>query len=434
VGRAAGLVLACALALACAPEGGPERANVVLLLADDLGWGDLGATGAPDLRTPELDSLARDGALFTDAYAASPVCSPTRAALLTGLYPQRLGHRFEDFLRSGSQGLDPARVVGLAERLRRAGYRTACYGKWNLENRRSRRRWTPNAHGFEHWFGAFYNHDRLSHRGNTSGEPDLFEDGRPVVREGYTDLLLADHAVAFIERTAGEPFFLYVPWLLVHYPLQVPDGRAPPLDPRATYARMVELLDLQVGRILAALRAAGVEGETLVVFTSDNGGHQAARNAPWSGHKGSLAEGGIRVPLLLRWPGRIPPGRRIATPVVTMDLTATILAAAGLSDEIRGLDGIDLLPWLAGAAARPERALFWRKRRFLPKQGIDLVEARATRQGEWKLLLEGESERLFRLADDPGERRDLAAREPERLARLRERLAEWEREVEPATP
>jgi arylsulfatase A-like enzyme len=387
------------------------------------------------MKTPEIDSLAREGTFFTDAYAASPLCSPTRAALLTGLYPGRLGHRFEDFFRGRSRGLDPARVVTVAERLRRAGYRTACYGKWNLESRASRRAWTPNAHGFEHWFGVFYNHDRFTHRGSASGEPDLFEDGRPVEREGYTDRLLADHAVAFIERTAGEPFFLYVPWLLVHYPLQVPEGARPePRSDRETYARMVELLDREVGRILAALRDAGVERETLVLFTSDNGGHQTARNAPWSGHKGSLAEGGIRVPLVLRWPGRVPAARRVATPVVTMDLAATIVAAAGLPEEGSGKDGIDLLALLSGAFPPPERALFWRKRRFLPKRGIDQVEARAVRDGEWKLRVEGGRESLFRLASDPGELRDLAAHEPERLARLRERLAAWERDVEASSP
>jgi len=426
------LALAVLFALACgpAPRAGPP--NLVVLLADDLGWGDLGVHGAPDVATPELDRLSASGARFSDAYAASPVCSPTRAALLTGLYPQRLGHHFEDLLRSGASGIDPRRFPTLAERLRRAGYRTACFGKWNVEGRGDVRRWLPNDHGFERWFGALYNHDYFTHRSVRSGKPDLYQDGRPVELEGHTDRLLADHAVRFIEEHADEPFFLYVPWLLVHGPLQAPDDPTiRPIDDRGTHAKMVEYLDLQVGRILAALREAGLERQTLVIFTSDNGGHFSARNAPFSGLKRTLAEGGIRVPLMLRWPGVIPPARSIDAPVVTMDLTATLLTAAGLADEARGLDGIDLLPLATGAGTAAPRALFWRKRSVFPSRGIDAIEARSVREGEWKLLVDAAGERLYRLTDDPGETRDLSHAERSRLERLRGLLSRWERDVEP---
>jgi arylsulfatase A-like enzyme len=265
-----------------------------------------------------------------------------------------------------------------------------------------------------------------------SGEPDLFEDGRPVEVLGYTDGLLAERAVRFIERTAaaGEPFFLYVPWLLPHYPLQSPDDPAiAPVGDRPTYAAMVEYLDAQVGRILEALRDAGVERDTLVVFTSDNGGHPTARNVPFGGGKRDLHEGGIRVPLFLRWPGVIPEGVRISAPVVTMDLGVTILAAAGLGSEAAGMDGVDLLPWLTGTAEPAPRPLFWRLRRVAPRRGVDEVRARAVREDGWKLLVGDDGARLYHLPEDPGERRDLAAQEPERVARLRERLAAWEREV-----
>jgi len=430
--------LAAGLALACAPERREpaERPSFVVLLADDLGYGDLGSTGVPDLQTPVLDRLASEGASFTDAYAASPVCSPTRVALLTGLYPQRLGHAFEDFLSVGSAGLDPARVTTLAERLRRAGYRTACYGKWNVEgHRRHGPLFFPNAHGFEHWFGTRRNHDYFTHRSLWNGEPDLYEDGRPVEVEGYTDRLLADRAVEFIESAAdsGEPFLLYLPWLLPHYPLQAPDDRRiAPIGDRATYAKMVEFLDLQVGRILDALRDAGIERDTLVVFTSDNGGHTTARNAPLRGGKQGLTEGGIRVPLFLRWPGVIPAGERVSAPAITMDLPVTILTAAGLAAEAQGMDGVDLLPIATGSAPVEPRTLFWRRREINVKKKVDRILARAVRHGDWKLLDSGRALHLYHLPDDPGEERDLAAEEHAELLRLEALLDAWEHDVSPA--
>ncbi len=426
--------LAAGFAIACVPERRDARPSFVVLLADDLGWGDLGFHGAPDIRTPELDRLAREGASFSDAYAASPVCSPTRAALLTGLYPQRLGHEFEDYQNAGAPGLDPARYTTLAELLRRAGYRTACYGKWNVEGRHQGggSLFLPNAHGFEHWFGTRRNHDYHTHRSLWSGQHDLYEDGNPVEIEGYTDRLLADHAVRFIASaaTSGEPFLLYLPWLLPHYPLQTPDDPTiAPLGHRPTYVKMVEFLDLQVGRILQALRDAGIEEDTLVVFTSDNGGHTTARNAPLRGGKQELTEGGIRVPLILRWPGVIPAGRRVSAPAVTMDLTVSILAAAGLRDATKRMDGVDLLPVATGTSPAGPRALFWRRREVYVRKGIDRLVARAVRDGDWKLLESDGSARLYHLPDDPAEERDLAPQEPERLARLQRLLAAWELDV-----
>jgi arylsulfatase A-like enzyme len=414
------------------------RPNFVVLLADDLGYGDLGSYGAPDVRTPNLDRLAGEGALFTDAYAASPLCSPTRAALMMGSYPQRLGHAFEDFLGPGSTGLDPALHTALPELLRRAGYRTACYGKWNLQGHREpgRSRFIPNAHGCEHWVGTRRNHDYFTHRSPLSKEADLFEDGRPIAREGHTDRILADHAVRFIERASagGEPFFLYVPWLLPHQPIQDPEtGELRPANDRRTYARMVEFLDLQVGRVLEALRTAGVDERTLVAFTSDNGGHPAGRNLPFRGGKGSLAEGGIRVPLLLRWTGRVAPARRIGEPVITMDLAATILAAAGLADAARATDGVDLLPAATGSGPLRPRTLFWRQRRVEEDEGTDVVRERAVRDGAWKLRIGADGlAHLHRLDTDPGERDDLAAQQPERVDALRRALEAWEREMDGA--
>jgi arylsulfatase A-like enzyme len=426
--------LAVVLSLACGPERADRRPSFVLLLADDLGYGDLGSYGAPDLRTPHLDALARSGARFTAAYSASPVCSPTRAALLTGLYPQRLGHQFEDFLRPGTVGLDPARHVTIAERLRRAGYRTACFGKWNLQGgvEPGRSTFLPNAHGFEQWFGTRRNPDRFTHL-DLRGRPDLLENGWPVSVEGYADELFAQRAVRFVAEAAakGEPFFLYVPWLIPHYPLQAPDDpTVHPTGDRRTYVRMVEFLDDATGRILDALRAAGVESDTLVLFTSDNGGNHTSRTEPFRGAKSELTEGGIRVPLIASWPGRIPPGQEIATPTLTMDLAVTILAAAGLGEETRGMDGVDLLPQLTGAAAPAPRRLFWRRRSFRPVERIDRVSARALRDGDWKLLAGADGVQLYDLARDPREANDLAASEPVRVEALEQALSAWERDVD----
>jgi arylsulfatase A-like enzyme len=432
------LLLAVGIAGGCRSRSETTHPNFVVLLADDLGYGDLGSYGAPDVRTPNLDRLAGDGARFTDAYAASPVCSPTRAALMTGVYPQRIGHAFEDFLGPGSTGLDPALHTALPELLRRAGYRTACYGKWNLQGQEEpgRSRFIPNAHGCEHWVGTRRNHDYFTHRSLFSGKPDLFEDGRAVAIEGHTDRILADHAIRFIESASagGEPFFLYVPWLLPHLPIQDPEsGELMPVNDRTAYVKMVEFLDLQVGRVLGALRAAGVDDRTLVVFTSDNGGHPTARNLPFSGGKNSLAEGGIRVPMLLRWTGAIAPDLRIGDPVITMDLATTILAAAGLADAARATDGVDLLPAATGAGPLRPRTLFWRLRRVAESDGIDVVRERAVRDGAWKLRVGDDgSARLHRLDTDPGEHHDLAAQQPERVDDLQRALEAWEREMDGA--
>lgn len=424
------LVLAAPVAADDSPA---ARPNVVLLLADDLGYGDLGAHGAPDVRTPRLDRLAREGSVFGEAYSASPVCSPTRVALLTGRYPQRFGSAFEDFLGPDSAGLDPAWQPTLAVQLKRAGYRTACYGKWNVagESRATRSRFTPNAHGFDHWVGTHASHDYHTHRRIHSGRPDLYEDGRPVELEGYTPDLLADRAVRFIESAAGgeRPFFLYVPWLLPHYPLQAPDDPTIRVD-RATYAKMVEHLDHVVGRVLDALRRTGVAERTLVIFTSDNGGHQTARNHPFRGYKQDLDEGGIRVPLMLRWPGVIPARRRSEQLAITMDVTATVLSATGVEPDVP-LDGIDLLPVATGRAAPEPRTLFWRRRSVDRTKGSDEVLARAVRDGRWKLHVRGEREELYDLREDAGERNDLRAERPEVAAYLRGLLLAWEEEVSP---
>lgn len=395
------------------------RPNVLLILADDLGYSDLGCYGSRNIRTRALDSLARGGLRFTNCYSNAPVCSPTRAALMTGRYQQRLGIEYVFYgQRTAGRGLSPSEPT-LPALLKHAGYRTGMVGKWHLGAEDD---FAPNRHGFDEFFG-FRNsdHDYYSHR-NIDGSPDLYENDSPVRRDGYSTDLFGSRAVDFVRRQKTEPFFLYAAFNAPHWPFQPPSR---PNDvrtretwlngDRAGYVEMVRSLDSNIGRILAALPS-----NTLVVFTNDNGGERLSDNGPFSHHKFTLWEGGIRVPAILRWPGRIPRGQTTARPAITMDFTATILAAAGVASP-RPLDGIDLL--------QPDRQrnLFWRYQHSPIRQ-------KAVLSGAWKLLQDAGYDLLFDLHSDPGERRDLAYRHPDVVTRLKAQLAQWEAEMAAARP
>lgn len=424
-----------------------ERPNVVLLLADDLGYGDLGCYGCRDIRTSHLDGLARAGVRLTQFYANGPECTPTRAALLSGRYPQRPGGlecaiglgnvgRYDDAIRLAQQqqlGLPVDQSV-LARGLKAAGYQTAIYGKWHLGYEPH---FAPRRHGFDHFFGPLGGAvDYFFHR-EPGGEPMLYENEQRVTREGYLTDLLAAGACQFI-RQARSPFFLYVPFTAPHSPYQGPDDR--PASPvsleasnrgsRATYAAMVERMDTAIGQILAALDETKVADRTLVIFASDNGGTTYSRNAPFSGRKGTTYEGGIRVPCLLRWPGQLPPGTTSTQIGITMDLTASLLALAGaVPPDGLPLDGIDLINYLRMGNAVPPRTLYWRQRR-------GELTWRGVRQGDWKLVSREEAGRrrdqLFHLASDPAEQQDLAEQRPEVLASLLTLLRQWEDDVRPS--
>jgi arylsulfatase A-like enzyme len=425
-------VLACTLlALFAAPARAADRPNVVVILVDDMGYGDLGAHGASDIRTPNIDRLGREGVRLTNFYANGPVCTPTRAAFMTGRYQQRVGLEWAIQANQKEPGL-PATEPSLARLLRDNGYATALFGKWHLGVKPE---FGPNAHGFEEFFGILGgNVDMYSHR-NINGELDLYEQAVAVERDGYLTDQLTDRAVQFINRSTDRPFFLFVAYNAVHLPFQ-PPGRVNDRRTRETwqqgtradYAGMLENVDANIGRLLKALDSRKLTRETMLIFTNDNGGERLSRSAPFFHHKGTLWEGGIRVPCFVRWPGRLPSGRMVHEPAMTMDLTATILAATGTTaPRDRALDGRDLLPVFTGRDRLPTRTLFWRIDRIDRKQ-------KAARQGRWKYLRDGAIDLLFDIEHDPGEREDVSYQHPDTVGELKRALEAWERDVDRIPP
>lgn len=413
----------------------PSRPNVILILTDDVGYGDIGCFGAPDVKTPHIDRLAREGVKLTDFYA-TPQCTPTRAALISGQYQQRWG--LERALGSTGASLEaglPATGHTLPRLLKDHGYATALFGKWHLGYKPE---FSPNAHGFEEFFGFlsgyidFYTHTR------GDGAPDLFENGQPTTQEGYMTDLITARATRYIAQHARGPFFLEVAYNAAHWPFQPPDrySKAPnhgrfqgPEDTtpatRQDYVAMLERADRGVGEILQALDTHGLTRDTLVIFTNDNGGEWLSRNTPLFHRKDTLWEGGIRVPTVMRWPARLPAGKTSGQAGIVMDLTATILAATSTTVPAAAKpDGIDLLPILAGRSPVVDRTLFWR---------IDTThrQQRAVRSGDWKLLLDGDDLLLFNVRTDPGERHDLAAARSDLVAKLRPLITAWEKDVTP---
>jgi arylsulfatase A-like enzyme len=423
-----GLLLAGRVPALAGDTARPRKPNILVFVADDLGYGDLGCYGSKDIRTPHLDHLARQGVRLTDCYAAAPVCSPTRAALMTGRYPQRAG--FEWVIDYGEKdwGLATSHT-SVARLLKDGGYATGLFGKWHLGYQKQH---APNAHGFDEFFGFLAaDLDYYAHK-EVTGEPGLYENTRLVQRKGYLTDLITEAALAFLHKNARRPFFLEVAYNAPHWPFQPPGKPAdvrtaktygPRTGTRADYVRMVEHLDQGVGKILAAVEKHGLARDTLVLFFSDNGGERLSNNGPLFRGKYTLWEGGIRVPCLVRWPGVVPPQSVSAQAVITMDLTASILAAAGIAAPAgRALDGQDVLPIVAGKKPTRERTFFWRLNRPSEQFG-----QKAVRRGKWKYVADRGVELLFDLEKDVGERKNLAYRHPEVLGALRRALAEWEK-------
>lgn len=411
--------------------------NILLLLADDMGSADLSSYGATDIRTPNIDSIGRDGIRFTRAYCNAPECTPSRTALLTGRYQQRVGGmecamgvgnvgRYDEaiWLRERNQFGLPAAETSLARMLKSRGYDTACIGKWHLGYTPE---FSPNVHGFDHYFGILGgNADYYKHT-EEDGTPVLYENGKSVKREGYLTEMFGLAAVDWLGERKQNPWFLYVPFNAPHSPFQTPQKRD--ISPgswnkgnRKTYAGMVEAMDKQVGAILDQLKVINAVDNTWVIFLSDNGGAQpAASNAPLRGFKSSVYEGGLRTPMLMRWPGTFRPGTSTGQVSLMFDVTAAILAAAGAKPN-RPLDGENLLPIWTGRQPVKPRTVFWRYRRGENTR-------KAVLHGDWKLTNDSGKEELFHLKSDPKEENSQLTAQPAIATDLRTRLAKWEQDV-----
>lgn len=413
-----------------------NRPNVIFILADDLGWGDLSCYGRPDYRTPNLDLLASQGTKFTDAYSASAVCTPTRVGLITGRYPARLKIGLIEPLQTNNRsvGLDPGHPT-IASLLKTSGYDTALIGKWHLGFRPE---WGPNAHGFDEFFGILAGAGDYHLHKTGSGEPDLYENLKPVERHGYLTDLLTERAVNYIRRRRTSPFYLSLHYTAPHWPWQDRKGGErvnftdKTIEPVTMggggslklYAEMMRSLDEGVGRVMQALKAAGKDRNTLVIFTSDNGGERFSYQWPFSGRKGDLLEGGIRVPAIVRQPGVVPANRVTHQAAISMDWMATILAAAETKPaEGYPLDGINLLPSIRGATPIQDRAFFWR-----------IYDQDAVRKGNWKYLRSGDRRRLFDLSIDEHEQADFGTKNPDTLQQLMDEFDSWNRQMLPRIP
>ncbi|MBX9603369.1 MAG: sulfatase-like hydrolase/transferase [Bryobacteraceae bacterium] len=435
--RAAGVLMAAGMIAAAQSPG--SRPNFIVILADDLGYGDLSSYGSQRMRTPRIDSLAREGVRFTSAYVTAALCSPSRAGLMTGRYQQRFGHEFNPRNLDGAPEIGlPLDQITMAQRLRTLGYRTGAIGKWHLGSSPAHH---PLERGFDEFFGFLrgansYFLPTTPGRGLLQPTPvaaaaplekpgaraQIFRNRDTVEENEYLTDAFGREAASFIERHKTSPFFLYVAFNAVHTPLQSMErhwDRFPEIaNPRhRMLAAMASAMDDAVGLILAKLAERGLEKNTLVVFLSDNGSPAhfgAGSNAPLGGEKVTYYEGGIRVPFLIRFPGRVKAGQEYDQPVSSLDVLPTLLAAAG-SARPAELDGVDLMPHLKGDRQQPpHETLYWRA-------GYQT----AARRGPWKLLQIDGKARLFHLGSDLAERKDVAAQHPDVTKALVEAVARW---------
>lgn len=414
-----------------APAAEP-RPNIVIILADDLGWSDVGFNGCREIPTPHLDRLAESGIVFTSGYSSHPYCSPSRAGLLTGRYQQRFGHECNPGAIDDdpTEGL-PLEETLLSDRLRRAGYRTGAVGKWHLGDAPE---FWPTQRGFDEWFG--FSGGGLSYWGDLGNRPPtrgVVRNGEPVPKSNLTHLTddFSREAVAFIERNQADPFFLYLAYNAPHAPDHATRAHLKLTEHieyggRAVYGAMVAGMDAGIGQVIQALENTGLRERTLVFFYSDNGGRtEHAVNFPFRGHKGMLFEGGIRVPFCVSWPGVLLEGQRYDHAVSALDILPTALAAAQAPIPVSPpLDGVDLLPYLTGKTLSPPHpSLYWR---YAVGNG---VFGYAIREGDYKLVYSHYKDRslLFDLSTDPYEQRDLADAQPDRVRRMADRYRAWDR-------
>lgn len=417
-----------------------RKPNVIVIVADDLGYADIGVHGCKDVPTPHIDSLAKNGVRCTSGYVSGPYCSPTRAGLMTGRYQHRFGHEFNPgpaSEKSEAFGLS-LKETTIADRFKAAGYRTGMVGKWHLGHLD---KFNPVSRGFEEYFGFLGGAHSYLRSGD--GINSIMRGTKPVQEKEYLTDAFTREAVAYIDRHANAPFFLYLTYNAVHNPLEATEKYLKRFasiqdERRRTYAAMLSAMDDGIGAVLAKLRSAKIEDNTLIFFVSDNGGPaiNGSLNTPLSGQKATTWEGGIRVPYLVQWKAKLPAGKTYDHPVIQLDILPTALAAAGVEVKPDGkLDGVNLLPHLLGQKSTPaHEMLTWRF-------GSQI----AIRMGDWKLLkgrTEGgiganagtattEGAKLFNLKEDIAEKNDLAAKHPERVKELAASWNKWNSELPP---
>lgn len=427
-----------------------RKPNLLVILADDMGYGDTGCYGSPDVPTPNIDALAKNGTRFTDAYVSCAVCSPSRVALLTGRYQHRFGHEFNSGPpeREAQVGFGlPKDAKILPQYLKSSGYRSAVIGKWHLGVRPG---YHPLDRGFDEFYGFLTGGNAFVTK-RTPGARAVAADGagpnipeqRPapiyrdrniVSEDRYLTDAFGSEGVAFIDRNHTSPFFLYLAFNAIHTPLHATERYLDRFagiknEKHRMLAAMTVALDEAVGALMAKLRERGLEKDTLVIFLSDNGCPVmtgAGSNGPLNGEKVTYFEGGIRIPFIASWPGHIPAGMVYRKPVVSRDIVPTFLTAAGVTFRKDDFDGVDLLPWLKERkSGEPHEALFWRA-----------GEGRAVRMGDWKLIEFGERHsHLYNLSQDIGEKRDLSDSHPDQVRRLREAWKAWSHQMKsPAWP
>ena len=412
-----------------------KKPNIIVILADDLGYGDVGCYGSKIINTPNIDALAEGGLKLTDFHSNGPMCSPTRAALLTGRYQQRCGIEAVLSAKSNRGTGIAVEEVTFADVLKTAGYTSGCFGKWHLGYTPA---FNPVRQGFDTYRGFVAGgSDYISHV-DRSGNADWWKDDKLHPEEGYTTDLLTDHALRFIDENRNRPFCVYVPYQAVHFPFQGPDDEADRIvggsywskakygrryddvkDRKAAYKEMIESMDANVGRIVDKVRELGIEKNTLIFFTSDNGAYKwVGSNLPCSGQKTDLLEGGHRVPAVAYWPGTIKAGTVTDEITMTMDLFPMMVEMSGakLPAGLK-LDGVSLLPLLSQGKAMPKRTVFWR-----------FGKRWAVRKGPWKLYFK-KKPHLYNLADDIGEKNDLVAEKPNIVASLEVEYLAWEKDV-----
>ena len=425
----AGPVLLLAGGLKAATRSQTRKPNILVIISDDQGYADVGFHGCKDIPTPSIDSLAQNGIRFSSGYVSCPVCSPTRAGLMTARYQQRFGHEFN----TGPPPTSLMEHVGLpltettmAEVLKAAGYVTGAVGKWHLG---MRPRYHPLERGFDEFFG--FQHGGHSYIQLAPDDYNPIQRGRkPVHEKEYLTDAFSREAVAFIDRHRDESFFLYVTYNAVHTPMQATERYLKRFSDikdqkRRTYAAMLSAMDDGIGAILKKLREVGIEDDTLIFFLSDNGGPtqaNASSNDPLRAGKGTMYEGGTRVPFVVQWKRKLPAGKVYDHPVISLDIFPTVVAAAATQMPAdRAIDGVNLLPYLAGEhRTPPHETLFWRS-----------GDRYAMRQGKWKLVKLGDrSPELYDLSEDISETTNLAQQKPDLVQELKRALNNWESKLQ----